>query len=79
MSRNDKSRQITFWNSNSAGSVKYLIRPKYYIQIKKTWYYVYTTIKESTMYDCTKLTPTIIEAITRLNVYNYNKVYESNI
>ena len=69
MSRNDKSRQITFSNSNSAGSVKYLIRPKYYIQIKKTWYYVYTTIKEST----------IIEAITRLNVYNYNKVYESNI
>ena len=69
MSRNDKSRQITFSNSNSAGSVKYLIRPKYYIQIKKNWYYVYTTIKEST----------IIEAITRLNVYNYNKVYESNI
>jgi hypothetical protein len=35
-------------NSNSSGSVKYLIRPDYYIQIKerKTWYYihVYTTI-----------------------------------
>jgi len=34
-------------NSNSAVSVKYLIRPNYYMQIKKTWYYinVYTTIK----------------------------------
>jgi hypothetical protein len=35
-------------NSNSAASVKYLISPNYYIQIKKTnWYYinVYTTIK----------------------------------
>jgi hypothetical protein len=29
------------------------------------------------MYDCTKLTPTIIETITRLIVYNHNKVYES--
>jgi len=34
-------------NSNSVVSVKYLIRPNYYMQIKKTWYYinVYTTIK----------------------------------
>jgi hypothetical protein len=30
-------------------------------------------------YECTKLTPTIIETITRLNVYNHNKVYKSNI
>jgi hypothetical protein len=50
MSSNDKSVQITFSNSNSNStrSVKYLIRPNYYmsIQIKK-WYYinVYTTIK----------------------------------
>ena len=33
-------------NSNSSGSVKCLIRPDYYIQIKTNWYYipVYTTI-----------------------------------
>jgi len=38
MSRNDKLVQITFSNSNSNStrSVKYLIRPNYYIQIKKT-------------------------------------------
>ena len=32
-------------NSNSAISVKYLISPNYYIQIKKNWYFlsVYTT------------------------------------
>jgi hypothetical protein len=42
-----KSAQITFSNSNSSGSVKYLIRPNYYTQIKEKWYYinVYTTIK----------------------------------
>jgi len=44
MSRNNKSVQITFSNSNSnsTGSVKYLIRPD-----KNNWYYinVYTTIK----------------------------------
>jgi len=50
MSHNNKSVQITFSHSNSKspGSVKYLIRPNYYIQIKeKKLYYinVYTTIK----------------------------------
>jgi len=43
-----KSAQITFSNFNSSGSVKYLIRPNYYTQIKeKNWYYinVYTIIK----------------------------------
>jgi hypothetical protein len=30
-----KSAQITFSNSNSSGSVKYLIRPNYYTLIKE--------------------------------------------
>jgi hypothetical protein len=49
MSRNHKSKinYLQTLNSISSGSVKYLIRPDYYIQIKETnWYYinVYTTI-----------------------------------
>jgi len=50
-SRNEKFPKLNEYklpsNSISSGSVKYLIRPDYYIQIKETnWYYihVYTTI-----------------------------------
>jgi hypothetical protein len=51
MSRNNKSIKTTFSNSNSnsSGSVKYLISPNYYIQIKEkkpgTISNVYATIK----------------------------------
>ena len=53
-------------NSNSARSVKYLIRPNYYIQVKKKWYYVYTTIKKK---------PTNVNLCNNNFKYCFHKLY----